>query len=59
MRNMMIRDQLMNDLADIKKDMLLIKQEIQELKLKIVDNECDHDWCVDDCGVYCSVCGEG
>lgn len=44
MRNMMIRDQLMNDLADIKKDMLLIKEELLELKLAVETKKEDNGW---------------
>lgn len=44
MRNMMIRDQLMNDLAEIKSDMIQIKQEILELKLALESKKEDTGW---------------
>ena len=44
MRNMMLRDQLFNDLADIKKEMSLLNKELEEIKLTIQERKVDNGW---------------
>lgn len=56
MKNNILREQILAEIKEIKREMEELKKEISELKQNV--RYCDHDWCADEDGVYCSICGD-